>query len=130
MKEILEMKTKILSLCLILFSLIGYLEWGGDKHQFLFQLEGEVISQAFSNIGSLLHPFVLLPLIGQILLLVSIFQKKPNKLLIYLAIGGLSILFLLMLFIGIIGPNYKIILSTCPFLVTAIYTIITLRKTK
>ena len=123
------MNNKILTVCLFLFSLIGYLEWGGGNHQFLFQIEWDVLTKAFSDIASVLHPFVLLPLLGQILLIVSLFQKKPKKLLVYLAIGGLSILFLLMLFIGIIGPNYKIILSTLPFLITAVLAIINLRNT-
>lgn len=124
------MKTKILTICLIIFSLIGYLEWGGGNHQFLFQVEGEILAKAFSDFTSIIHPFVLLPFFGQILLIVTLFQKKPKKLLVYLAIGGIGILFLLMLFIGIISPNFIIILSTLPFLTTAVLTIINFRKAK
>ena len=122
------MKTKILALCLILFSLIGYLEWGGENHNFIFQIEADVISKLFTDFLSILHPFVLIPLIGQILLATTFFLKKPKKLFIYLGIGGISLLFLMMLFIGLMLPNFKIILCTCPFLITSVITILHVRK--
>lgn len=124
------MKIRILTICLILFSLFGYLEWAGDNHSFLYQIEGEVLSKIFTDISSMLHPFVLIPLAGQLLLASTLFQKKPKKLLLYLGIGGLSVLFLMILFIGIIGPNYKMIISTLPFLITSIITILYVRKSK
>ncbi len=123
------MKSKILNLGLILCSLIGYLEWGEDKHQFLFQVEAEVLSKMFSDPASLLHPFVLLPFIGQIILIYTLFQKKPSKILTYLGLGGIGILLILMSFIGIISSNFKILLSTLPFIITGVLVIINNRKT-
>ena len=117
------MKTKFLNLALILFSLIGYLEWGDNKNQFLFQVEAEVLSKMFKDPASLLHPFVILPFAGQIILIYTLFQKQPGKLITFLGMGGIGLLLLLMCFIGIIGPNYKIILSTLPFLITAMFVI-------
>lgn len=124
------MKIKILNSLLIISSLFGYLEWGGNNHQFLFQAEAGIICKFFSEPSSVLHPFVLLPLFGQILLLITLFQKTPNKLLIYMAIGCLGILLAFMFVIGIMSLNFKIILSTAPFLVLAIYTILYYKKTK
>ena len=118
------MKTKFLNLALVLFSLIGYLEWGESNNQFLFQVEAELFVKMLKNPASLLHPFVTLPLIGQIILIYTLFQKQPSRILTYIGMGGIGLLFLLMCFIGIIGPNFKIILSTMPFLIIAVLVIV------
>ncbi len=123
------MKAKILNIFLILFSLIGYLEWGEDNSQFLYEVEAEVLVKMFRNPASILHPFVLLPFIGQLILIYTLFQKIPGKILTYLGLGGIGILFLLMSFIGIISSNYKILLSTLPFMITGVLVIINNRKT-
>lgn len=122
------MKTKILCLLLILFSLIGYLEWGENNQSFLFEGEFEVLRNLFTNSKKAIHPFTIIPLIGQILLLIALFQQKPHKILIYLGISGLGLLLGFMFFIGVTGMNFKIVFSTLPFLITAIYTIIVLLK--
>lgn len=124
------MKIKILNSLLIISSLFGYLEWGGNNHQFLFQAEAGIIYKFFSEPSSVLHPFVLLPLFGQILLLITLFQKTPNKRLTYIAIGCLGILLAFMFVIGILSFNLNIIISTIPFLVLAVYTILYYKKTK
>lgn len=112
------MKGKILNLCLILTSLIGYLEWGTDNSSFLFQTELEIFSKLISDPISAFHPFTILPLLGQILLAITLFQKKPSKVLSYIGLGGIGILLLFMFVIGLISLNYKIALSTLPFLIT------------
>lgn len=122
------MKMKILNLLLIISSLIGYLEWGGNNKSFLFQGEFEVLKNLFSSPHSAIHPFTIIPLLGQILLLITLFQKRPNTILTYLGITCLSLLLGFMFFIGIISLNYKIFISTLPFLLLAIYTIYYLRK--
>ena len=124
------MKSKLLNLGLIVTSLIGYLEWGKDNHRFLFQLEMEVLSKLFKDPLSVIHPFTLLPLIGQILLFITIFQKKPSKLFTYLGMGGIGILLVLMFAIGIMSKNLKILASTIPFLVMGVMVILHYRKTK
>ena len=117
------MKIRILTLCLIIFSLFGYLEWGDDKQQFIYQVEGEILGKLFSDPASIIHPFVLLPLIGQLFLLYRVIRPDAKNLFLYLGITGIGILLSLMLFIGIISSNFKIAASTLPFLITAIYTI-------
>lgn len=117
------MKSKLLNLLLILTSFAGYLEWGEDRHLFLYQAEIEIFSKLFTDPMSVIHPFTILPLLGQIALLITLFQKQPGKILTLAGIGGISVLLILMLVIGIMSWNIKIILSTLPFLITAIVAI-------
>jgi hypothetical protein len=121
-------KSKIFNFSLIITSLFGYLEWGGNNHSFLFQTEGEIFSKLFTDPSSVLHPFTILPMAGQLLLVITLFQKKPSKKLTYISIGGLGLLLGLMFVIGIISFNIKTILSTIPFIIIAILTIQYYRK--
>jgi len=113
------MKNKAFNLCLIIFSLLGYLEWGNSNSIFLFQGEIEILSKLFTNPTSVIHPFILMPLFGQLTLLLTLFQKQPTRLLTFIGLSSIALLYIFMLFIGIISKNYKIILSTIPFLTTA-----------
>lgn len=112
------MKSKTLNLLLILTSLIGYLEWGGGTHTFLFQAEYEILAKLFNDPESVFHPFVLLPLFGQLLLLITLFQKQPGRLLSFLGIGTIGLLLVFMFVIGLLGMNFKILGSTLPFMAT------------
>ncbi len=123
------MRSKIYNFILILTSLFGYLEWGGNNHRFLFEAEMEVFSRLIKDPLSVIHPFVLLPMAGQILLLITLFQKRPSRILTYTGLGGLGILLGFMLVVGILGLNYKIVLSTIPFLSVAVLTINHYRNT-
>ena len=113
------MRPKILILLLLVSSLFGYLEWGDEQSSFLFQAEYEFLKGLFSDPGSVFHPFTLIPFLGQILLLISVFQKSPNKILIIVGISCLGLLLGLMMFIGIMSGSAKIILSVLPFFVLA-----------
>lgn len=124
------MKSKILNFLLIIFSLFGYLEWSGNNHLFLFEAEIEIFSKLFTRPISVLHPFIVLPIAAQFILLFTLFQNKPSKKLTYISIFSLGILFGFMLFIGIISLNYKIALSTIPFIVVSIVTMLHHRKFK
>lgn len=117
------MKTKLLHAGLILSSLFGYLEWGAGRHQFLFQAEAEVLRKLFSDPVSALHPLTLLPLAGQLILLITLFQHKPGKVFSLLGIGGLALLLLLLLVIGILARNPVQIGATLPFLGLAFITV-------
>ncbi|HSF89567.1 MAG TPA: hypothetical protein VLA46_09135 [Saprospiraceae bacterium] len=121
-------KSKLLNILLIFTSLFGYLEWGGDNHSFLFQAEGEVLSKIFTDPASVLHPLTVLPMIGQMLLLITLFQKKPGKILTYAGLAGLGILLSFILLVGALSLNFKIMLSAVPFLVLAVITILHYRK--
>lgn len=124
------MKSKIFNLLLIITSLLGYLEWSGNNHMFLFQAEAEIVTKLLTAPKSVLHPFILMPLTGQILLLITLFQKQPNKVLTYISIAGIGILLAFMLLVGLLSLNFKIILSTIPFLVLAFLAIRHFRNIK
>lgn len=122
------MKGKVLNLFLIISSLFGYLEWGKDNSAFLFQGEYELLKNMISDPRSAIHPFSLIPLLGQILLFITLFQDTPNRKLTYAGISCLGLLLVFMFFIGAISVNFKILISTLPFIVVAILTIISQRK--
>lgn len=117
------MKRRILNACLIVTSLLGYLEWGTENQMFLFQGEGEVLSRLVTDPLSVAHPFTLLPLFGQIILFITLFQKRPSKIMTFIGLACLGVLLLFISFVGIISMNYKIFLSTLPFIITAILTV-------
>ncbi len=122
------MKSKILNFFLIVTSPLGYLEWGKNTYTFLFQAEFEILIKIFKDTKSVLHPFTILPLIGQLILIITLFQKTPSKILTYIGIVSLSVLLLFMFLIGLMSMNYKIIFSTIPFIVTSILATIHSRK--
>lgn len=117
------MKIKILNLLIVVTSLFGYLEWGGNNSSFLYEGEFEVLKKLFTEPGSILHPLTLIPLLGQILLLITLFQSRPSKYLTYAGITCLGCLLCLMTFIGVIDMDFKILLSTLPFLICSVLVI-------
>jgi hypothetical protein len=117
------MKCKLFSILLLITSLLGYLEWSGNNHKFLYQAEIEVLQKLLTNPISILHPFTILPILGQLCLIVTIFQNMPNKKLIYLSILALGILLVFMFIVGIMALNYKIIISSIPFILVSFFTI-------
>lgn len=117
-------KAKILNALLILTSLVGYLEWGADNRSFLFQAEGEIFVKLLNDPESVMHPFTLLPLSGQILLLITLFQKTPGKIITCIALACIGLLLAFMFVISLISWNVKILISTLPFLITAFLAIL------
>lgn len=122
------MKIKIHLALLIFSSVFGYLEWGGNNSVFLYEAEYSIIEQLFKNTKEALHPFIIIPLVGQVLLIILLFRKKPSKKLIYSSIVCLALLLGFMFIIGLLSLNFKIILSVIPFWVVTVFTIVTLRK--
>lgn len=117
------LKLKIFNLALIITSLVGYLEWGDNQSMFLIQGEYDVISKLFTDPLSVVHPFTILPLIGQVILLYTLVQKQPGKIITYVGMAGIGILLLMIFIVGIIALNFKIVLSTLPFLLLSLYVI-------
>jgi len=117
------MKIKLLNLGLLVTSLFGYLEWGGGNTSLLYKTELEILSKIFTDPASVMHPLIILPLIGQIALLITLFQKTASWRLTLVGIGTIGILIALMFFIGLISLNWKILASTLPFLALAIIAI-------
>ncbi|OYU83439.1 MAG: hypothetical protein CFE24_11385 [Flavobacterium sp. BFFFF2] len=110
------MKTeKKLLAFLLISSCLGYLEWG-DQHQFLAEMEWEVLTKAWDDPISALHPFTIIPLVGQLLLFWALFQRKSHYPLQYVAIASLFLLLGFMSFIGFMSLNMRVLVSTFPFL--------------
>ena len=124
------MRGKILNFLLLLTSLFGYLEWGKDNQMFLFEAEADIFEKLFSDPLSVIHPLILLPLAGQVLLLITLFQVKSSKILTHIGFWSIAVLLLMMFIVGILNLNFKIILSTLPFLLTGVVTIIHHAKKK
>ena len=122
------MKVKILNALLVVTSLFGYLEWGQTNNMFLFEAEAEILTKLIRDPQSILHPFTLLPLFGQILLLITLFQKTPGKWLTFVGMAGIGVLLTFMFLIGILSMNVKILVSTLPFMITAWMVIVHHRK--
>jgi hypothetical protein len=117
------MKSKIFNACIILSSLVGYLEWGKGYSMFLVQGEIDVLNKLVHDPRSVIHLLTLLPLFGQMVLFFTLFQKTPGKVLTWIGIVFIGVLLLLMSFIGIITMNYKIFLSTLPFMVSSFFAL-------
>lgn len=113
----------MLNSLLLLASFVGYLEWPPDNHGFIFQLEAEVLRLAKTNATSVAHPFIMLPFIGQLLLLISLFQSPPKR---WLTLTGLlctGLLMLLLFVIGLLTANTGIVASTLPYLLIALFVV-------
>ena len=77
------------------------------------------------------HPFTLLPLFGQVLLLVTLLSGSRTGGLRTSGSRAFSLLLVFMFLIGLLSLNLpKILLSTIPFIVTAVLAIIEARGRK
>jgi hypothetical protein len=114
---------KLLNALLLVTSLFGYLEWGKGNFTFLYRAEWEVISKLLTDPVSVLHPFTVLPLLGQLVLFISLFVKKHLRLLTFVGLACIGILILFVLLVGVLALNWKIIVSTLPFLTTAVWVL-------
>lgn len=123
--RLLNNKLRLINLGLFITFLICYLEWAGGNSGFVFQLELTIFSKDNKS-NSFTHPFVLVPLLGQILLFIAIFF--PNKKLTLAALLLLSLLVLMILLVGCLSLKPKVIASTLPFICVAIYFFVNYKK--
>lgn len=114
---------KLINFLLIITSTLGYLEWGEGTSSFLFEVEADVFAKLFVAPKEVLHPFVMFPLIGQILLAVTLVQKVPSKVLTISGIALIGLLLLFILFVGALSLNWKILLSVTPFIILSVVAI-------
>lgn len=128
MKQTSHLIARVLNFLLIITSLLGYLEWAGSNSVFLAEAEWVILQHLFSSPETVIHPFTLIPLAGQLILLFTLFQDRPSPFLTYSGIALIFVLLGFMLFIGLMALNYKIILSVSPFIALAISTILYRRR--
>lgn len=80
--------------------------------------------EMWTNPLDVIHPFSVLPMLGQMFLLTTLFQKTPWRSLTLAGIGCIGLLLVFIFFIGIVGPNFRMLLSTLPFLAVSVVVII------
>lgn len=112
-------KWNIIVLLLFLTSFIGYLEWG-ERKEFIFQMEFEILQKLVVNPSSIIHPLVVLPLIGQIILLLALFKTNTHKYLVLTGIFGIFLLFAMIFIVGVLSMKFKIMFSVVPFFILAL----------
>lgn len=123
-----HLQSRIISLFIILSSLFPYLSWGkGSNNAFLFEIEWQILSQINTDAAALLHPMVLIPITGQLVILIFgvIYPKIP---MVYLGILCLFMLIGFVMFIGFFSQNFQIILSCIPFHLTSVLYILLIKK--
>ena len=108
-------KFKYFKIALLLLStLVPYLEWGKTQSAFLFEIEWLVFKSIFVNPFSIVHPLILLPLFGQLLILdFGVFIPRFYPVLFGIVLVSALILFIL--FVGIFSINILVVLSCIPF---------------
>lgn len=125
-----KINKRVLNIGLLATSLTGYLEWGGGNQIFLWKAEWNVLLQLFFNPEQAAHPFTLIPMLGQMLLVLSLFVPKYFRWLTLAGIACISLLLYFMFVIGLLGMNMKILLSTLPYVVLSVWALLLQRKAK
>lgn len=110
-------KYKFFIFLLIISSFIGYMEWPGNNHGFLILMQYEIIFGKYFDLKNFFHPVILLPLIGEILLIITLFQKKISKVLLFTGMACLSVIMIIIFVVGIASLNIKIFASSIPFFI-------------
>ena len=110
---------RLINIGLLLSFSICYLEWPNNS-DYIFQLQFAVFTTN-DLVGVFTHPVIITPLIGEILILISLFKPKADKRLTFIGMILLGLIVLLFLLIGLMGLNWRMIISTIPFLLIATY---------
>ncbi|MGC4039434.1 MAG: hypothetical protein QM710_01190 [Flavobacterium sp.] len=106
---------RLYTIALLLGFFMLHFQWG-NNNAFLLQLQHGLLFENKNT--SLLHPLIIVPAIGELLLLFAL--VRPNKKLILIGLSLLGVLVLFVLFTGIFGKQTKMIVSTAPFIATAV----------
>lgn len=94
----------------------------------MFQIIGSIAGNLPSDPFMLLHPAILIPLVGVLMLLTTLFRKGPSKWLTLLGLTCLGMLVVFLLFIALVGMNLKMLLSQLPFMIIAVCMVVNERK--
>lgn len=121
---------RLLNICLLLSFLLCYMEWGKSNSSFIFQTEYSLLFEMNDSLSSFIHPLILIPFCGQLILLYSLFQKQPGRSLTFIALGLLGILPIIILLAAILSMNFRMIVSTVPFFIISFLVLRAHRKTQ
>lgn len=106
---------KKIILGLWLTSFMGYLEWGKNS-AFVGGIEYTLLFEQAKTSDTFIHPFILFPLLGQVILLVLLLVRQPKFWWTVIAASGIALLFLMLFVVGVLSFNPRITLSVLPFL--------------
>lgn len=112
-----EKRRKLLVILLLLSFQFLYLEWAGGNKMFVFNVEADLFRNIRSNLKSFAHPFIFIPLIGNILLALSLFASGNRVLLTVFGITGLGLLGIMLLLISMLSLNLKMLAAALPFMI-------------
>lgn len=112
---------RLAALSLFLSFFVCYMEWPPDNSAFVGEMAYQILFQRDDHTDTLLHPMILLPFLGLLLVLYAALRKEPDKRVIFTAMALMGVLVLLLLAIGIMGGNAKIVLSTLPFIGASVW---------
>lgn len=121
---------RIISALLLITFLICYLKWGQDQGGLIIVLEYKLIFEQAKSAESLIHPLVIIPFLGQIILIWNVIRKRPDR---RIALGGmisLGILVLMITLVAFLSRNLFMILSIVPFWIVSIILIRSYKKLK
>lgn len=104
------------------------MEWGQDQSSFVFEAALEVFAKQDGQMNSFLHPLVLAPFVGQLLIMFAFFQKQPKRLLLLAGIVLMGALVVMVLLAGSLSMNAKMVFSTLPFIASAVWSIQLIRR--
>jgi len=94
--------------------LIVYIEWGKSA-EFLVEMQFDILIKAKSSLSILIVPVILIPFIGQVIIIYSAFKNIPNK-----KTGAVGIVFcaipVVLVFLGgILTGRERMVISSLPF---------------
>ncbi|AWM14993.1 hypothetical protein DI487_14785 [Flavobacterium sediminis] len=104
---------------LLISFFLCYLEWGHGHSAFLFQVAYTIFFEKLS-VTNFFHPLVFGSFLALLVLIISLFANIHQKI-ERIAIILLTLLVVFFLFIGVISLQYKVALSTFPYLFFANY---------
>ncbi|CAM3477362.1 hypothetical protein FLLO111716_13155 [Flavobacterium longum] len=117
---------RLFPLGLLLTFLFIYMEWGNNQ-QFVFQMQYDAIANIANNASSLSNPLVFVLFFAEILLIIALLQRQPNR--IFILAGTVLLLpYVILAFLGGLAGHPKVWLSTFPFLAMAIFFFVKFRR--
>ena len=120
---------QFISSLILLSSLIPYLNWGGENHAFLFQIELEIIKKLCSDPAQVIHPLIIIPVLSQVIIITfGLFIPKVRP--VFIGIIGLFLLFIFIFLGGFLSANLWMILSGVPFVISSILFILVVKTSR
>lgn len=124
-----DFKQRLLNLLVLISFLFVYLEWGQNNSVFVYEAEFDILFSGTGKWKSFVHPLILAPFLGQVLLIITLFQKSPNRKISTIGILLMGLLVFFVFAIGFLSKNVKIILFALPFvLLTLTYFLLARRS--